>query len=123
MKKTGKLTKRSNKPAKKNYGSMVKQAVLGRGLSADFFARNWMSVFLAVIMLLSYITNRYQCRIKQEDIIDLKSELNVVATERIRVRGEYMSKVRESSMRELIDEKNLDLQVQECPPFKLSYTK
>ena len=102
----------------KNDNLLVK-LINGRLLSSDFFARHWKSVLLAILMVLIYITNRYQCLTRMEEIRRLEQELEVVETERIRVRSTYMSRIRESSMQELVDTMNLHLKIQDQPPYKL----
>ncbi len=116
--------KKTNPERKKmlsGFFDVVSSIIYGRALSADFFARHWLKVLLFVVMVLVYITNKYQCLTKMEEIRSLEQRLEVVETERVRVRGEYMSRVRESSMRNLVDSLHLNLKVQEQPPFKLSY--
>lgn len=53
-----------------------------------------------MVAILIYITNRYQCLTRMEDIRKLEQELEIVETERIRERSTYMSRIRESSMQE-----------------------
>ncbi|WP_289289097.1 FtsL-like putative cell division protein [uncultured Muribaculum sp.] len=103
----------------KNDNLLVK-LINGRLLSSDFFARHWKSVLLAILMVLIYITNRYQCLTRMEEIRRLEQELEVVETERIRVRSTYMSRIRESSMQEMVDTMHLNLRIQDKPPYKLS---
>ena len=103
----------------KNDNLLVK-LINGRLLSSDFFARHWKSVLLAILMVLIYITNRYQCLTRMEEIRRLEQELEVVETERIRVRSTYMSRIRESSMQEMVDSMHLNLRIQDKPPYKLS---
>lgn len=67
-----------------------------------------------------YITNRYQCLTRMEEIRKLEHELEIVQTERIRERSEYMSRIRESSMQELVDTMHLNLRVQDKPPYRLA---
>ena len=66
-------------------------------------------------MVLIYITNRYQCLTRMEEIRRLEQELEVVETERIRVRSTYMSRIRESSMQEMVDTMHLNLRIQDKP--------
>ena len=103
----------------KDHNLLVK-LINGRLLSSDFFARHWKSVLLAILMVLIYITNRYQCLTRMEEIRRLEQELEVVETERIRVRSTYMSRIRESSMQEMVDTMHLNLRIQDKPPYKLS---
>lgn len=67
-----------------------------------------------------YITNRYQCLTRMEEIRKLEHELEIVQTERIRERSEYMSRIRESSMQELVNTMHLNLRVQDKPPYRLA---
>ena len=72
-----------------------------------------------MVMLLVFITNRYQCLTRMEEIRKLEQTLEVVETERIRERSTYMSRIRESSMQELVDTMHLHLKIQDQPPYKL----
>ena len=71
-------------------------------------------------MVMIYITNRYQCLTRMEHIRALEQELEIVETERIRVKSIYMSRIRESSMQEMVDTMHLNLRVQDQPPYRLS---
>lgn len=91
----------------------------GQVISSDFFAHNWLTVFAGIMVIMIYITNKYNCQTKMEEIRRLETELEIVKTERLRVRSAYMSSTRESSMQGLIDSLGLNLHVQDRPPFKL----
>lgn len=104
---------------KKTDDNLFQKMMKGRFLSSDFFLRHWMSVFLIMGAVLIYITNRYQCLTKMEEIRKLEQELEVVETERIRERSTYMSRIRESSMQEMVDTMHLHLKIQEQPPYRL----
>lgn len=108
----------ATKTSKKNSG-WIQRVFYARFLSSDFFIRNWKSVLLLMVMMLVYITNRYQCLTRMEEIRRLKQELEVVQTERIRERSHYMSRIRESAMQEMVDTMHLNLRVQEQPPYKI----
>lgn len=92
----------------------------GKFLSVDFFSRHWKAVALGMLMVMAYITNRYQCLTRMEEIRRLEQQLEVLETERVRERSTYMSRIRESSMQELVDTMHLHLKIQDQPPFKLS---
>lgn len=114
------MAQQTDKKKKPGSGNIFKRMVYGRLLSSDFFARHWISVFMIVFAVLIYITNRYQCLTRMEQIRKLQQELEVVQTERIRERSTYMSRIRESSMQEMVDTMHLHLKIQDQPPFKLS---
>lgn len=69
---------------KKSDDNILKKVIFGRILSLDFFKRHWVSVFVVMVAILIYITNRYQCLTRMEDIRKLEQELEIVETERIR---------------------------------------
>ncbi len=73
-----------------------------------------------VVMLMVYITNRYTCQTQMERIRTLERELEVAKTERVRAKSAYMSKIRESSIQEMVDSLGLGITVQEQPPYRLS---
>ena len=108
---------KANKKKKDNLGLRI---IHGRLLSIDFFRHHWLSVMLAVAMVMIYITNRYQCLTRMEHIRALEQELEIVETERIRVKSIYMGRIRESSMQEMVDTMHLNLRVQDQPPYRLS---
>ena len=105
---------------KKSDDNILKKVIFGRILSLDFFKRHWVSVFVVMVAILIYITNRYQCLTRMEDIRKLEQELEVAKTERIRAKSAYMSRIRESSMQHTVDSLNLGIMVQDSPPFRVS---
>ncbi|MDE6305098.1 MAG: hypothetical protein K2L90_00745 [Muribaculaceae bacterium] len=113
-------TVQRNKKSAAGSDSLLLRALHGRLLSTDFFARNWLKLLMLIVMILIYITNKYQCQTRMEEIRKLTRQLEVVETERVRVRSEYMSRTRESAMQELVDTMHLGLRVQERPPYHLS---
>ena len=95
------------KKTKKKNDNILLRTLHGRILSSDFFINHWKSVLLALFMILIYINNRYQCATRMEHIRKLEQRLEIVETERIRERSEYMSRIRESSMQELVEQMRL----------------
>lgn len=102
---------------KASSGSMLRQLMYGQIVSSDFFARNWMALLLVVVMVLVYIAGKYTCQTKMEQVRSLQRELETVRTERIRVRSDYMGKIRESAMQQMVDTLHLGLSVREYPPY------
>lgn len=101
--------------------NLLSRLLQGRLVSGAFFARYWLQIFLVLAMVLIYITNRYSCQRSMEQINRLNNRLEVVRTESIRIRGEYMGRIRESSMQRSVEEAGLDLAVQPQPPYHLDY--
>lgn len=109
--------KSSTKP--KQRGSIAGRLIYGQVISSDFFARHWLKVFAIFTVIMVFITNKYHCQTKMEEIRRLNTELEIVKTERLRVRSVYMSRTRESEMQQLVDSLGLNLHVQQRPPYKL----
>lgn len=103
--------------------SVITSAVRGRWLSTRFFSRNWGIILALVILVMIYITNRYQCLTAMENIQTLNRELEVVKSERIRQKSVYMNAIRERSMQKSLREAGLDLTHRDQPPYKLRISK
>ncbi|MDE6145573.1 MAG: hypothetical protein K2O38_03450 [Muribaculaceae bacterium] len=108
----------SNEPQLKD--TVLRRLVQGRLVTGHFFMRYWLQIFVLIAMILVYITNRYSCQRAMEQIRVLTSRLEVVETESFRVRGLYMSRIRESAMRTRLDSLGIPLAVQIQPPYHLS---
>ncbi len=106
--------------SRKTQDTFLLRTLHGRIISIDFFRRNWWVVLGVVVMLMVYITNRYTCQTQMERIRTLERELEVARTERVRAKSAYMSKIRESSIQEMVDSLGLGITVQEQPPYRLS---
>ncbi|MBQ1931916.1 MAG: hypothetical protein II360_00270 [Muribaculaceae bacterium] len=105
----------------KSLNVFAERALHGELLTLDLFLKHWIRIFLFVAMIIIFISSKYECQTCMEDIKTLKRDLEIVETECVRVKGEYMSRVRESYMAHLVDSMRLNLKVQEQPPFKLTY--
>ena len=106
--------------SRKTQDTFLLRTLHGRIISIDFFRRDWWVVLGVVVMLMVYITNRYTCQTQMERIRSLERELEVAKTERVRAKSAYMSKIRESSIQEMVDSLGLGITVQEQPPYRLS---
>jgi hypothetical protein len=105
---------------KKQRQSLTARVLYGDVISSEFFSRHWKKFFVLAVLVLIYISNKYQCLTDMETIKRLESELEVAKTERIRERSTYMSRIRESAMQQLVDSVMPGLAVQEQPPYQLS---
>ena len=101
----------------KAKGSIAGRLIYGQVISSDFFARHWLKVFAVFTVIMVFITNKYHCQTKMEEIRRLNNELEIVKTGGMR--SVYMSRTRESEMQQLVDSLGLNLHVQQRPPYKL----
>ena len=100
-------------------GTVLRRLMYGQMVSGDFFARNWLVLLVGVFMMIAYISGKYTCKTKMEEVQRLEHQLEVVNAERVRARSQYMGRIRESAMRGLVDSLHLNLLVQELPPYTL----
>lgn len=122
---------RSSRRNKKSVGKQIKDApgntirsiLTGGVVHSDFFFRHKIKIFVLVILIMFYISTKYECQTGMENIHKLEKELDVVRTESIREKAKYMSRIRESSMAELADSIRPGLVVQRQPPFVIDRNK
>lgn len=101
-------------------GGFIYRIIQGRWFSTNFFLKNAVFLLTAMVFLMIYISNKYQVQTKIEQIQHLEQELERVKTETVRERSEYMSRTRESSMRQMIDSLHLGLDTRQQPPYKIT---
>ena len=75
---------------------------------------------MLLILIMFYISTKYQCQTGMETIRELEEQLDITKAEGIRERSLYMSRIRESAMTALADSIRPGLAVQQQPPFVLS---
>ncbi len=112
-----KAKKKSKETARKP--SFIYRLFHGTLLSSDFFARHWLPTLLFILVMMVYITTKYTCKTNMEKIAALEKKLEIVENERSRERSAFMSRIRETSMQQLVDSMHLNLRVQPQPPFKI----
>ncbi|MEE1207700.1 MAG: FtsL-like putative cell division protein [Muribaculaceae bacterium] len=100
--------------------NVARRLIYGNVVTSEFFARHWMKFFILLVLVMIYISTKYECMTKMEEIQRLERELSVAKTERIRQHSNYMSRTRESAMQQLVDTVIPGLAVQEQPPFHLA---
>jgi hypothetical protein len=91
----------------------------GQVISSDFFARHWLPILIFIIVMMVYITTKFTYRTNIEKIEALQKQLEIVQNESSRERSSFMSRIRETSMQQLVDSLGLDLRVQPQPPFTI----
>lgn len=91
----------------------------GRSLSVEFFRRNAWLLMIVVVAMLSLMGLRYKTKTRMEEIKRLSNELQLAESSKLQEKAAYMSLIRETEMKKLVEEKGLGLQFQEQPPFEL----
>lgn len=98
--------------------SVLRRLLFGQVVTSDFFARNWVTMLVILFCLMTYISGKYTCMVMMSTSERLANEVDETHKEFVRVRSEYMGKIRESQMQVRIDSLHLVLQHQETPPYR-----
>lgn len=116
-----KVTTKQEKKKKEKSGSLgiMKEMRYGQTLSLEFFRRNAWLLMLFVVAILALMGLRYKTKTKMEEIKRLTIELQRAESSKLQEKAAYMSLIRETEMKKLVEEKRLGLQFQEYPPFEL----
>lgn len=91
----------------------------GRSLSLEFFKRNAWLLMVFVVAVLSLMGLRYKTKTKMEEIKRLNVELQRAESSKLQEKAAYMSLIRETEMKRMVEEKGLGLVFQELPPYEL----
>ena len=113
--------KKTKSKATQQVKSTVLGVVWGDVLTSQFFRKHSFAIILIIVLTLIYITFKYECQTKMETIAKLETELSILQSESIREHSTYKSSIRESAMQQRIDSLNLQLKVQDQPPYILNY--
>lgn len=76
-----------------------------------------------VVTMLALMGLRYKTKTKMEEIKKLTAELQIAESSKLQEKAAYMSLIRETEMRRLVEENGLGLEFQEQPPFELQLDK
>ncbi|MDE6442826.1 MAG: hypothetical protein K2K64_00180 [Muribaculaceae bacterium] len=111
--------KKDNQNKKKSAPVWVADIRYGRSLSLEFFKRNAWLLMVFVVAILSLMGLRYKTKTKMEEIKRLTTELQRAESSKLQEKAAYMSLIRETEMKRMVEEKNLGLVFQELPPYEL----
>ena len=120
-----KKNRKKNNPAnneekkRKQTPSWLVDFRYGRSLRVDFFRKNAWFFMVFVVAMLSLIGLRYKNKTKMMEIKKLNIELKQAESSKLQEKAAYMSLIRESEMKRLVEDKGLGLQFQEQPPYEV----
>lgn len=110
----------STPKGKASKSGWMNEVRYGRTLSVEFFKNNAWLLILIVVTMLALIGLRYKTKTKMAEIKQLTIELQRAESHMLQEKAKYMSLIRETEMKKLVNEQNLNLQFQEQPPYELS---
>lgn len=91
----------------------------GRAISLDYFKKNAWLLVLLVVTVLALIGLRYKTKTRMAEIKTLTTALKQAESDKLQAKAAYMSLIRETEMKRLVEEKGLDLQFREQPPYHI----
>lgn len=106
-------------PARRPTLGFIGRLLRGQVITSDFFVNNAVALGFSVLVLLGYISSKYEMQTRMETLRKYTNELETVKAERVRARSLYMGRIRESAMQQLVDSLNLGLHVQDRPPYEI----
>lgn len=92
----------------------------GRSVSIEFFRHNAWLLMIIIVTMVSLIGLRYKTKTKMGQIQSLSKELQRSESLKLQEKAAYMSLIRETEMKRLVEEKGLGLEFQEQPPYEIS---
>lgn len=104
------------KEVKKN----VMHVLSGTILTEDFFMKNTRFMFVVFIIMVLYISNRYSCIAKMDEIESLRRELKDVKYESLTISSELTGMSRQTQVQALIKQRGLSLISPTDQTFKIS---
>lgn len=115
------MTKEKGKNLTKNLGNQawVSDLRYGRSVSLDFFRHNAWLIVVVLVAVISLIGLRYKTKTKMGEIKTLERELKQSESAKLQEKAQYMSLIRETEMKRLVNEKGLGLTFQEAPPYEI----
>lgn len=115
MAKKSKPTKEKTPSWKKSISTVTS----GRGVPLEFFKKNAWLLIITMVSIIGLIGMRYSTQSKMQEINRLTTELKRAESNKLHQKSRYMSKIRETEMRMLVQEKGLNLYFQEQPPYEI----
>lgn len=97
--------------------------ISGRIITVAFIKRHFAKIALLLFVILGFTANKFSALIEMKRISILESELKTSQSSFIMSSANYYSKVREKTMKQLIDTMELHLNAPEKPPFILNYNE
>lgn len=115
----GDNTAGEQKKKKKWSAVWMREMRYGEAVPVDFFTQNAWILIILLVAILSLIGLRFKTKTKMEEIKRLDHQLELSESAKLQEKAEYMSLIRETEMRRLVNEKNLGLVFQEQPPYEI----
>jgi len=104
---------------KTSYRAFVGEIFDGSFMTKDALRRNIKLILLIVACIFIYISNHYAVIMKLSDIDSLQKELTDVKYDALTISSQLMRESRQSHVREMVNERGLELEDTTTPPYTL----
>lgn len=114
--------KKKNKAKKEKNGKNIQwldDLRYGRSLSVAFFSKNAWLLILILVAVIVLIGMRYKTKTKMMEIKSLTVQLERSECRMLEEKARYMTLIRETEMRRLVEQKGLGLAFREQPPYEI----
>jgi len=115
------ITDRNGANDTKRQKTWVKDLRYGQTVSLTFFRQHAWSILLIIVSVVALMGLRYKTKTKMEQINRLQAECERSESAKLQEKAAYMTLIRETEMKRLVNENGLDLTFQEQPPYELRY--
>jgi len=106
--------------SKTSYKTFMKEIFDGTILTKGFFVRNFKIILIVVAGMLFYIGNHYSVIMNLNEIDKLQKDLADVKYEALTQSSKLMRESRQSRIREMVQEKGMELEDSQIPPYKIN---
>jgi hypothetical protein len=103
-----------------SYRIFMNELLDGSFLTKDILRRNFKLILLMVVLIFIYISNHYAVIMKLSDIDNLEKELSEAKYEALTRSSELVHESRQSSIRENIQQRGLELEDASTPPYTIA---
>lgn len=98
----------------------VVDIIYGKMIGLEFIKRHFPQIALLLFVIFGFIANRFSGMLEMRRIDNLENELAAARSEYIFSSARYFSKIREKTMKELVDTMKIGLITPQEPPYILN---
>lgn len=93
--------------------------ISGKIITVGFLRKHFAKIAIVLFVIFGFIANRFSGMLEMRRIDNLEDDLKSMQSEYILSSADYFSKIREKTMKELVDTMKLDLDAPQQPPYIL----
>ena len=94
--------------------------ISGKIITVGFLRKHFAKIAIVLFVIFGFIANRFSGMLEMRRIDNLENELKTSQSSYIISSADYFSKIREKTMKQLVDTMKLGLSAPEQPPYILT---